>query len=254
MNNFNACNKDISIHPTALAVYLLLIALVFLFFSYLKVSFVLIAVAITYLLLAGCGILTALLLKPLQSEYTTPATLTDKKRVAIILLGCSTIKWPNSMIKATFFSYSRLFEALRLHQLCKMNNCEFKIIISGGDAHTPGTSEAEVYRDELVGVGVDANNIQLESASRNTYENAQFVCDILTNSEPYDQIFLISSPIFLKRALLYFSHFGFSPVPCPADYISAWILFKPAGYNLFLCDFLIKEYISIYYYFWLCRK
>lgn len=230
---------------TVLTIYLLVFALIFVAFSCFKIAFIFITLAVAYFLLAGCGIIPGLLLKYLQASYSTPINSIDKKRVAIILLGCSTIRWPDrTLVKATFFSYSRIFEAVRLYHLCKINNCECKIIISGGDVHTPGKSEAEAYRDELVDIGIAAEDIVLEATSRNTYQNAKFVCTMLAKT-PYDQVLLINSAALLKRAMLYFSYFGIKPLPCPADYVSAWVSFKPVGYNFFLTDYIINEYIGI---------
>ncbi|STX52383.1 membrane protein [Legionella busanensis] len=228
-------------------VYLLLIALIFLIFSYIKIALFLIFISLTYLLLAGCGIIPSIFLKHLQAAYTTPITSINKKRVAVILFGCSTIRWPNLLVRATFFSYSRIFEAARLYYLCQDNQCECTIIISGADVHTPGKSEAETYYQELLSVGINPKDIKLETISRNTYQNAQFVCEIMTKLEPYEQIFLVTSAIFLKRVMLYFLNFDLRPIPIPspADYMEAWISLKPSGYNLFISEHVIHEYIAL---------
>lgn len=46
------------------------------------------------------------------------------------------------------------------------------IIVSGGFSKTTGLYEAPLLADEALTQGMDADNIVLESASRNTYENA----------------------------------------------------------------------------------
>ncbi|WP_160149884.1 YdcF family protein [Legionella beliardensis] len=228
-------------------VYLLLIALISLIFAYIKIALFLIFISVAFLLLGGCGIITSILLKYLQAAYTVPITSINKKRVAIILFGCSTIRWPNFLVKATFFSYSRIFEAVRLYYLCQKNNCKCTIIISGADVHTPGKTEAETYYEELLSAGIDAKNIKLEKMSVNTYQNAQFVCKIMDELEPYEQIFLVTSAIFLKRMMMYLLHFGLRPIPTPspADYMGAWVSLKPSGYNLFILEHVIHEYVAL---------
>jgi hypothetical protein len=54
---------------------------------------------------------------------------------------------------------------------------------------------------------------------------------------------------FLRRALLYFGHFGVYPTPCAADRITPLLSILPVGYNFAIADFAAHEYVGIVRYY-----
>ncbi len=175
------------------------------------------------------------------------------------MLGAGTVKSNDTLSpRPTLLAYSRIYETARLYFLCKKTNAQCNIIISGGDALSTGESEASVYQTALNALGIENSNIILEKNSMNTYQNAEFTSAIL-KKENADAVFLVTSGIHMKRALLYFSNFGMHPTPAVSDYISTRITLVPLGYTFALTDFALHEYTGIarfyiYNYFGLNKR
>src|SRR5437867_9709697 len=108
------------------------------------------------------------------------------------------------------------------------------VIVSGGDPHGLGVSEANVYGAVLVKIGVDPADLVIEGRSLNTWQNAQF-CAAWLNGHPQDQVVLVTSGFHLRRSILYFAHFGIHALPARADYVDAPMHLLPQAYN-----FLVK--------------
>jgi len=213
-----------------------------LFFKYKKTSIFVFILTLSGFFIIGCGILPAVLLKKLQLHSVQPQW---KERNAIVLLGSGAVKLPDShIIKPTVLAYSRIFETTRLYLSCKESGKKCNVIISGGDALATGVPEAVVYKKLLLDVGVNAADIQLETRSMNTYKNAEFTSAIIREDQ-VNQIILVTSGLHIKRALLYFSHFGVQAIPAPADYIAAFVSFIPSSYNFTLMDMVLHEQMGI---------
>ena len=67
--------------------------------------------------------------------------------------------------------------------------------------------------------------------------------------QPFDKLFLVTSGLHLRRALLYFGHFGVYPTPCAADRITPLLSILPVGYNFAIADFAAHEYVGIVRYY-----
>jgi uncharacterized SAM-binding protein YcdF (DUF218 family) len=95
------------------------------------------------------------------------------------------------------------------------------IIVSGGDSSMiPDggmVSEAKVMHDVLIGLGVDADRIEIEGTSRNTYENA-LNSFRLAQPKPDETWLLITSGWHMPRSIGCFREVGWQVVPHPVDY------------------------------------
>lgn len=95
------------------------------------------------------------------------------------------------------------------------------IILSGGNALYVGpgiTPEAETMAESLQAMGVPADAILLEPASRNTYENAVFTQELLQR-EGLDSILLVTSAMHMPRSAAIFRRQGIDFTPAPTDYL-----------------------------------
>lgn len=230
---------------TLLIVLLFMITGYLIAFKHLKAALIVFFITFIFFLTTGFGIISAPLLKSLESPYPILTQPHWKKNNAIVILGGGTVALPmTGIVKPTILSYARIYEATRLYLLCKKTNSICKIIISGGDALALGKSEAAVYQDEFLAIGVINSDIILESNSMNTFKNAEFTGAIL-KSKRFDNVLLVTSGIHMKRALLYFSHFGIHAVPAASDYIASHISIIPLGYNFAITDFAIHEHTGI---------
>lgn len=194
----------------------------------------------------GTGIVAAGLLKYLERPlYYSSDHIAWKKNNAIILLGSGTVSLPStSEVKPSISSYSRIWKGASLYSMCKKTNNVCTIILSGGDTLKTGKSEAQTFKEELLDIGIRAQDIITESASLNTYKNAQMTSNIV-KLQQFDNIFLVTSGIHIKRAQLYFSSFGVHTIPISADYLAPTLSFIPLGSNFAITDFALHEYIGI---------
>ena len=101
-------------------------------------------------------------------------------------------------VRPAVLAYSRIVEAVRLYFLAKKNDCPCSIVISGGDAPRTGVTEAEDYRAEMLRLGVEDSDIVPEGRSLNTFQNAEFIEEIL-RGQPFDKLFLVTSVKFQQR-------------------------------------------------------
>jgi len=100
---------------------------------------------------------------------------------------------------------------------------EAKIAFSGGDAGIlyKSGSEADGAQTLFEALGVAKDRLILEAKSRDTYENAAYLKDILTRSGelgPGKRWVLITSAFHIPRAMGAFRQAGFEVEAWPVDY------------------------------------
>jgi len=204
-------------------------------------------VSLVLFLAIGCGPVPAWLLDSLEKPFEVEPQIAWGARNAIVLLGAGTFRIGKT-VEPGVFSYPRLVEAAQLYQACRKagagTGADCKILVSGGDARHHGEPEATVYRRELIALGIDAGDLLMEPKSMNTWQNAQFSRAVLAQYGP-ERTLLVSSAIHLRRSLLYFTHFGMTPIPVRADDLQATASPVPMAYNFALTDFALHEWIGI---------
>lgn len=227
--------------------FIFIIFILFLYFFLFrnkKYCLSIICILIFTIFFIGSGILPAFLMNTLESPDLSILKTSYGKKNAIVVLGAGMKKSKSGLIKPSMIAYSRISEATRLYYMCKKTNSICTIIISGGDPHVIGKSEADVYQDLFIETGVQNSDILLEDRSKNTYQNAQFTSSILKEKK-FDKIFLVTSGFHMKRASLYFSHFGIYAVPVVSDYLGPIFSIIPIGYNFCITDFALSEQVGI---------
>jgi uncharacterized SAM-binding protein YcdF (DUF218 family) len=194
----------------------------------------------------GCGPAAWALLASLQDGYDTEAHSWGDHN-AIILLGAGSELSDRHAAETGFFGYGRLVKALQVYRACKAHSGDCRIIASGGDTHGFGTSEAELFRAQLTSLGVPSDDVVAETRSQNTWQNAQFSARIVADRR-FDQTFLVTSGVHLRRALMYFAHFGIRATAMRSDYARPAVALVPTAYNFFLTDIALHERIGIWRY------
>lgn len=196
----------------------------------------------------GCGPVPAWLLRSLEAGYPAQPGAGWGTRTGIILLGGGTERVADSgAIETSPLAYGRLVKALEVYRACKQHGGACFILASGGDPRHHGVSEAAAYGLQLQHLGVAQADIVLEGRSVSTWQNAQF-CAAALSQHPADRLLLVTSGIHLRRALLYFGHFGLHPAPVRADYVAAVMSPVPLAYNFLLADLALHEYSGIFLY------
>jgi uncharacterized SAM-binding protein YcdF (DUF218 family) len=227
--------------------FLILIATSLVIFNYRKTSLIVLGIILAIFLIIGYGVLFNILADWFENPYMQPSKFIWKQQNAIVVLGSGTIKLARiNIVKPTILSYSRLYKTAEVYHLCKIESSskKCKIIISGGDVQHTGISEAAAYQNALIAIGINKADIILEPKSMNTYKNAEFTSTILKNNH-FDNIYLITSGLHIKRALLFFSHFGIFPTFVPSDYIKPVISIFPNSYNFVFTDLALHEWMGI---------
>lgn len=230
---------------TFLLFSLLIITFCLEFFHYKKISKLFFLITIIFFIFIGCGIFSLFTLNKLESPSVNLAEPHWGKNNAIVMLGAGSVKLPNTTsLQPSLFAYSRINETAKLYFSCKRMRHECTIIVSGGDASKTGKSEAIIYQQALIDLGIQHSAILLEPNSMNTYQNTEFTSAIL-KSKPVDKIFLVTSGLHMKRALLYFAYFDIQAEPFGSDYLTPIISLIPIGYNFAIADFIMHEYAGI---------
>ncbi|MDY0882779.1 YdcF family protein [Dongia soli] len=130
-----------------------------------------------------------------------------------------------------------------------------KILISGGSPELNGRearSEAVLTKAFLAQMGIDPDRMLTDSASRDTYENAQEAAKLL-QPKPTDQWLLVTSAVHMPRALGAFSAMNFPVIPYPADYktgadASLARLPDTAAQGWLYCDVATHEWLGLLAY------
>ena len=153
------------------------------------------------------GVLLLVLSNPFLAYKATKAyetapinahTITEPYEYALVLGGFT--DYDASVDRVVFQSSSdRLWQTLWLYQQGKVK----KIILSGGEGRIlkRNYTESESTRDFLVEMGIPANDIIVETLSRNTFENIVYSKKILDSLHHSAPILLVTSATHLPRAM-----------------------------------------------------
>jgi uncharacterized SAM-binding protein YcdF (DUF218 family) len=96
---------------------------------------------------------------------------------------------------------------------------EARIIFTGGDAslEQSGFTEAVPARQLLIDLGIPPERLEIESHSRNTWENATLT-HALVQPVPGQSWILVTSAMHMPRAVGCFRQAGWTVLPYPVDY------------------------------------
>ena len=204
------------------------------------------------LLLFSYSVISNQLLKPLESKYAPdPVQLLhdfksdDKRSVKfIVVLGGGLTSDPEIPITTQLGedSLTRLIEGIRLYRKFPAT----KLILSGGSVFDP-VPDAKVMADLAKEIGVNENDIILESKSQDTIDEATLIKTIVNN----DQFFLVTSASHMPRSMALFQKLGMNPIPAPTGHevkdnkhFNPYSFFPGAG-NIINSEKAVHEYLGI---------
>ena len=113
----------------------------------------------------------------------------------------------------------RLIQAMTLYKTGKVD----KLLITGDSGYITdhGLHEAIQVKELLLLWGIPENDILTEESSINTHENALNTANLLKQSYPHiESYILVTSGIHMKRALACFEHEGLNCTPFSTDLYS----------------------------------
>jgi uncharacterized SAM-binding protein YcdF (DUF218 family) len=239
--------------PMPLSFLICLIGLFFLWFTKKqKTGKVFVSIGLLLLLLLSYGAISDKLMRPLERKYAPDSVQMlhdiksdDKRTISfIVVLGgghTSDLKVPiTSQLGED--SLMRLVEGIRLYRKFPA----MKLILSGGSVFDL-VSEAEAMNNLAKELGVNKNDIILESKSKDTIDEAHLIKTIVHN----DQFFLVTSASHMPRSMAMFKKLGMNPIPAPTGYevkdnqrFNPYSFFPDAG-NILNSEKAIHEYIGI---------
>lgn len=143
--------------------------------------------------------------------HGTPIEEVGNYEVGIVLSGMAEY---NNDLKTLSLRKSgdRIWQAISLYKKNKIK----KILITGKSGYITerGLDEANQFKEVLVSWGIPANDILVETNSKNTHENALETKKVLTVSYPHiDTCLLITSSLHMRRSMGCFSKEGVNCVP-----------------------------------------
>lgn len=228
--------------PSSLIALLLFISMAAMFIHRLRRIAVMLFIigGIIYITLAS-GPVSYWLMGKLEHYYPALIHMDEVKNVKkIVVLAGHADSDPYFPISSSVNSSSafRLMEATRLFRLMAGS----KILITGsGDVPA-------VMRKVLLSLGVPDQIISIENQSRNTYESAVKIRQLLGAGD----IVLVTSAGHMIRSVGVFRKLGMNPIPAPTDYMTGpnalAANYLPTASHLAYSDLAVHEYIGIAWY------
>jgi uncharacterized SAM-binding protein YcdF (DUF218 family) len=206
-------------------------ALLLLFFSLLS-----------YLLTTSVG--TFLFVRPLEKSFQ-PQTFENCD--AVIVLGGGIFKTPDGY-ELRPHAFKRLVEAIQIAK-----KYDAVLVVSGGMLPGSfGVPEASIMAELARKFGLPSEKILLDVQSRNTFENARNVTEIVRRMNLKRPI-LVTSAVHMKRAVVSFKMFNLEVQPHPVDYLCdygplSWIDFVPTRESLEANMLGLHEIVGLLWY------
>jgi uncharacterized SAM-binding protein YcdF (DUF218 family) len=216
------------------------------FFHYRKLSISCFSLTIILFIAIAAGWPQRPLLHYLQRDFLTPQHINWQNHNIIVLLCGGEIPVTTRLVPSTE-SFGRILKSAQLYTACKNAHKNCTIIVSGGNPQDYQDSEANAYAQELIELGIPQKDIQFETNSNNTFEEAEYLKDTFKKLDN-TQVILVTSAYHLKRSLYIFKAFGIDTVPVASDYASIDTILA-AGHNIAVMDSALHEWIGIAWYF-----
>ncbi len=207
--------------PVALCLEILLVGLILLLLTRRqRAGKVILSVGFALLTLLSYTSIADMLLGPLESKYPplrdpkAPGLLDpDAPRPVkwVVVLGGEHTFDPRLPVTSRVSSESlaRLIEGIRIHRELSGT----KLLLSGGGAFNH-VSEAQGMAEVAIALGFDKRDLMLETASRDTKDQARLVKRIVGR----DGFILVTSASHMPRSMALFRKRGMDPIAAPSDH------------------------------------
>ncbi len=211
-----------------------------------KVGKVLVCAGTLVLAIFSYGGVSDLFIRPLEQKYPPISDFQAVKDVkwVVVLAGGSTVD--PALPLSTYLSEAslvRLSEGIRIHNKLPQT----RLVFTGRNWFKGFTPVAKVMADMAMALGVQPDNITIESKAVDTKDHPIRVKEIIGS----DAFILVTSATHMPRAIALFEKHGMYPTPAPTDYlvmrkegISQGDFFPKAG-SLEKAGQAIHEYLGI---------
>ncbi|HKB10081.1 MAG TPA: YdcF family protein [Vicinamibacterales bacterium] len=186
--------------------------------------------------------------------YRPLASAADARGATMVVVlgaGNSTLRLGSLVINQVSLGGGlRVLEGARLYHLLDRPT----ILVSGGvtGRHDGARAEAEAMRDAIVGLGVPADHVMIESESKTTREEALVIARMLAGHKSQQPIVIVTSPTHMARSLGVFRAAGIDAIPSVApikpDHWSERHRWMPSEFGLLLLDSVVYDTAATVYY------
>jgi uncharacterized SAM-binding protein YcdF (DUF218 family) len=175
--------------------------------------------AMAVLLAAGWTPLPELLIRHLEGQYTELPPQADLRGyVGVVVLGGAT---ESGQVQQAHVQplFNRAAERITAPIAMLRHNPHLRVLYTGGEGALMGSgpSEADRARVFYESVGWNAGQVQYESASRNTYENAVLTAQLPGVDKRLPWL-LVTSAAHMPRSMGTFTKAGWNVTAYPVDY------------------------------------
>ncbi len=242
------------VYPLGAAILAGIVALTLMRTRFRRLAAALLAVTLAGLWIAATPLLADWLTVRLEAEHPPVPVAEAPDADAIILLGGIVAQpLPPRVTPDLGDAADRLLQAMRLHRAGKAP----VIVVAGGNLpwERGVAPEAELIAGLLIELGVPRDALVLETASRNTRENAINTAEIF-RAEGWRTGLLVTSAAHMPRALAAFRAAGLDATPVPADIRAAYPLYEtvldllPDAAALARTTATLKELLGLLIYRW----
>ncbi|MCF8230132.1 MAG: YdcF family protein [Bacteroidales bacterium] len=170
-----------------------------------------------------------------------------------IVLGGNMLTYDAENDRKTYRNnIDRLLQSVELYKEGKIE----KIMISGGAGNIiyRDMLESVFLRDFLLQIGIDSNDVIIDSLSDNTHQNALYSARILNEKYPDQRYLLITSALHMRRAIGCFEKAGLQVDPYSTNKYAVSrgnnfeFLFVPDPINFVLWDLFVHEVLGYVVY------
>ncbi len=187
------------------------------------------------------------LVEHLEDEYpAVPEPSVERDALIVVLSTGSTVnKGESYEVRLDAAGWERTLAGIRLWK-----RLGGKLLFVGEPAPDGRTSVAAFMSEVARDSGVPADAIQLETKSRNTYENLLFTRDLIASHG--DRAWLVTSALHMRRAMAVARKLGLRPRPYPCDYRSVqlmhWYAWIPNSGGPAMFAEALHELVGLGYY------
>jgi uncharacterized SAM-binding protein YcdF (DUF218 family) len=251
MNAFTVSKLlSLLVYPLSLSLLLCVLALIFSRLRWARSSFYTLLLAAGWLYLCSTALFANFLMGTLERDFASRAMSVIAPADAIVLLGGAMRGDTHMGTLPDLNSHAdRLVHAAALYKAGKAP----VILLSGGGVAGART-EAQQMKDIMVVMGVPAQHLRLENASRDTHDNAVNTARLL-KAKGMQRILLVTSAFHMRRSAALFAAQGLEVVPAPTDFqqpvaqqlLPAWL---PVVSNLYQTTDALHEIVGYWVYRW----
>ncbi len=246
------------VYPLGLASLLILFALIF--WKGNRFAKIILIAALILLLVGGNRYVASAIARSLEWQYPSPDLSTAPDAIIILGGGTEPAISPRPSVEVNAAGDRVIYGAMLAKQFPQA-----QVIVSGGDIDfldLATSTPAQDMTSLLTFMGVQKDRILLQQNSQNTYEDAQYTCKLINESN-FKHVLLVTSAMHMPRSMRMFNKAGCAVIPAPTDYNiteAAWqrlwhpnieeflINLIPAYTNLSTLTKSLKEYFGIAYY------